>query len=370
MDNVLPARLPERIVALAEQATGGPVGLYVVDIEGFRVVALSAAAGLPAEIAIRSGIGPEIGRLGLAELAAEAERILPGAAVAPLWVRCRATAVLLAASDPDGALAALAAAAAPAFELASGYTDVIDRARRVRRTSAAAEVQQDLLAPRLASIAGGEIAGSLLPAYDVGGDWFDHAENPEGAWLAVADAMGKGSRAAAVSALALAALRGARRSGDGLEECCQAVHDVIEEMGSASAWFLTAVLATWDASSSTLSWVCCGHPSPVLVTAAGDVEELNGHRTFPLGLAIANPRHFERNQRTLAPGDRVIFYSDGITERRTAGGRFGLDGLIASLRSAEDDSAAATVTALERAVLGASDDPISDDATQLVLRVT
>ena len=361
--------MPERLVELAERATGGPAALYVVDIEGSRLVALNAAAGLPSEIEIWSGVGPELGRIGLAELSTEVERTMPGGVVAPLWARCRATAVLLAAQDPDDVLPGLAEAVAPGFELASGYSDVIDRARRVRRTSAAAEVQQDLLAPRMAQIAGGQVAGSLLPAYDVGGDWFDHTENPEGAWLAVADAMGKGVRAAGVSALALAAVRGARRSGDSLEECCQAVHDAIEELGGDTALFVTAVVATWDVTSSTLSWVCCGHPAPVLLTAAGEVHELEGHRTLPLGLEIANPRHFRRNQRTLEAGDRVIFYSDGITERRTATGRFGLQGLIDGLRGAADDSAAAAVIAVERAVLGASPEPISDDATQLVLRV-
>jgi serine phosphatase RsbU (regulator of sigma subunit) len=367
--SVLPAQLPGRLVELAEQATGGPVGLYVVDIEGFRLVSLAGAAGLPAELEIFSGLGPEIGLLGMAEVTQTVERVMPGAVVAPLWARCRATAILLAAQDPHGSLLALAEAVAPGFELAAGYTDVVDRARRVRRASAAAEVQQDMLAPRMAPIAGGALAGSLLPAYDVGGDWFDHAENPEGAWLAVADAVGKGSRAAAVSALGLAALRGARRAGDSLEDCCRRVHDVIADLGGDSALFLTAVVATWDATSSTLSWVCCGHPSPVLVTAGGEVEELVGERTLPLGLTLGD-RRFPRNQRTLGSGDRVILYSDGITERRTASGRFGLEGLVAALRGAADDSAAGTVIALERAVLAASEDPISDDATQLVLRVT
>src|SRR5436190_21106146 len=161
---------------------------------------------------------------------------------------------------------------APHFERATGYTDLIARFRRARRTSAAAEVQQDLLAPRISPIAGAELAGSLLPAYNVGGDWFDHAENPEGAWLTVADAMGKGVRATAVSAIALAALRGARRSGDSLEECCQAVDDAVVEMAVAEPTFLTAVIATWHAASRTLAWVNCGHPPPLLIAADGTAE--------------------------------------------------------------------------------------------------
>jgi hypothetical protein len=366
---VLPALLPERIVQLAEEATGGPAALYVVDIEGRALARAAGAAGLPARIEAGRGLGPELGDLAVDELREQLERVLPGAVAAPLWVRCRATAVLVATQDPTGAVEELARSVAPSFELASGYTDVVDRARRVRRASAAAEVQQDLLAPRIAPIAGGQVAGSLLPAYDVGGDWFDHAENPEGAWLTVADAMGKGPRAAAVSALALAALRGARRAGDSLEECCRAVHETVLALGAFEPTYLTAVVATWHAPSRTFAWVCCGHPRPLLVPASGAPEDLEGNAGIPLGIELGAMRAFERNQRHLEPGDRIVLYSDGITERRTPGGRLGVDGLVRAIGGAADDSAVATAMAVEHAVVGASDAPISDDATQLVLRV-
>lgn len=364
-----PALLPERIVELAERLSEGPAGLYVVDIEGASVRRLAGPAGFPAGIGVRGGLGPELGALAVGELQHEVETVLPGGIVAPLWVRGRATAVLLATQDPGDRLGAFARAVAPRFELASGYSDVVDRARRVRRATTAAELQQDLLAPRIAAIGGGEVAGSLLPAYDVGGDWFDHAENPEGAWLTVADAMGKGLRASAVSALALAALRGSRRAGDGLEQCCQVVHEAVAAMATGEPTFVTVVIASWHAPSSTLAWVCCGHPPPLLVAADGSVEELRGPRTWPLGLTDLGLRTFERAQRRLRPGDRVVLYSDGITERRTAAGRLGLAGLVAAVRSADDSSAVATVAAIERAVLAASRDRVSDDATQLVLRV-
>jgi hypothetical protein len=367
--DVLPARLPDRIVEIAEQLTGGPAALYVVDLQGSSLVRLSGAADLPATIDITGGLGPEAGALTLDKLAGDIDAVLAGGVLAPLWVRQRATAVLLAARDPARSLNSFARAVAPRFELASGYTDVIDRARRRQRTSAAAEVQQDLLAPRITPIAGGEIAGTLLPAYDVGGDWFDHAENPEGAWLTVADAMGKGAPATAVSALALAALRGARRAGDSLEECCQAVHETVEELGVHEPTFLTAVISTWHSPSSTLAWVCCGHPRPLLVAADGSSEELDGPVALPLGLPGASARRFERGERHLSAGDRVILYSDGVTERRTATARFGIDGLLAAVRGAEDTSPVATAAAIESAVLGASDERMSDDATQLILRV-
>jgi hypothetical protein len=367
--DVLPALLPARIVQLTEQLTGGPAALYVIDIEGSSACRLTAAAGFPAAIDISGALGPEAGRLAIDDVRVHLEEVVPNAETAPLWVRCRATAVLVASQDPNGALEEIAATVAPYFELASGYTDLIERSRRVHRTSPAAEVQQDLLAPRITPIAGGEVAGSLLPAYDVGGDWFDHAENPEGAWLTVADAMGKGVRATAVSAIALAALRGARRSGDSLEECCQAVDDAVLEMAAVEPTFLTAVIGTWHAASRTLAWVNCGHPAPLLMAADGTTEELCGPVSLPFGVAEPGARHFERAQRNLSSGDRVIFYSDGITERRTPSGRFGIDGLIGAVNTAADASAAAVADAIERAVMNASEEDISDDATQLVLRV-
>jgi serine phosphatase RsbU (regulator of sigma subunit) len=367
--DVLPALLPDRIVQLTERLTDGPAALYVIDIEGSSACRLTAAAGFPATIEISGALGPEAGRLAIDDVRLRLREVLPNAKAAPLWVRCRATAVLVASQDQHGALEEIAATVAPYFELASGYTDLIERVRRVRRTSPAAEVQQDLLAPRITPISGGELAGSLLPAYDVGGDWFDHAENPEGVWLTVADAMGKGVRATAVSAIALAALRGARRSGDSLEECCQAVDDAVLEMARAEPTFLTAVIANWHPASRTLAWVNCGHPAPLLLAADGTTEELGGPVSLPFALAEPGTRHFERVQRNLSSGDRVVFYTDGVTERRTASGRFGIDGLIGAAGTAVDASAAAVADAVEQAVMGASDEGISDDATQLVLRV-
>jgi serine phosphatase RsbU (regulator of sigma subunit) len=90
---------------------------------------------------------------------------------------------------------------------------------------------------------------------------------------------------------------------------------------------------------------------------------------LPLGLADAGARSFERGERHLYSGDRVILYSDGITERRTATARFGIDGILEAVRSAADTSPVATAAAIESAVLGASDERMSDDATQLILRI-
>ena len=136
-----------------------------------------------------------------------------GAAVLPLMLRGRALSALVFAAPPSGDLEALAARGAAALELAERHTDVLANARRHRECSAAAELQQDLLPPRIGHLEGAEVAGSILPAYDVGGDWIDHCAMADGGWLGVADAVGKGPQASAIGAIALGAYRAARRGG-------------------------------------------------------------------------------------------------------------------------------------------------------------
>lgn len=197
-------------------------------------------------------------------------------------MRGRATSILVCGGSPQRPLEALAREAAQALELATGYTDVIERARRLEATSPAAEIQQSLLAPRIADLGDAQVVGSLLPAYDVGGDWFDHADDPDRVWLAVADAVGKGPHAAAISALGLASLRAGRRSGCDLERCCALVDETLGQLADES--WMTACVATWERATRTFTWVACGHPSPLLIKADGSVEELDGATTYPLGV--------------------------------------------------------------------------------------
>ena len=143
---------------------------------------------------------------------------LPGCVAEPLWLRGRVIALLLCVGTPVGSLEDIAKQGAAALELANDYTDFIEAARRRKPTTPAAEIQQNLFPPRIARIAGGQLAGGLLPTYEVGGDWFDFVENRDGAWLAIAGAVGTGPTAAGLGAAALGSLRAARRSGEDLEQ--------------------------------------------------------------------------------------------------------------------------------------------------------
>ncbi len=368
LESVPPASVPDQLVAEARRRAGVPVALYVVDIDGSLLLRLAGSEDFPIQLPAPLALGPEIASEGIDELRERLRSELPGCVLAPMWLRGRATGLLLALRTPQEPLAEVAKQGAAALELADGYTDVLNAARRRKQTNPSAEVQQSLLPPRLARVAGAEIACSVLPSYEVGGDWVDFVENREATWLAVADAAGRGPTAAGLGASTLAALRSARRSDATLEQATAAMHDVIQEMGD-EGFFVTAVVARWHAPSSTFSWVNCGHPPPLLAAPDGSLEELRAPRHFPLGLFPAE--EFRVEERRLKTGERVILYSDGIRMRRTAGGGwFGLAGIERAASAVGRPSAVSTARSIQEAVVNASETPMRDDATLLVMAVS
>ena len=206
----------------------------------------------------------------------------------------------------------------------------------------------------------------MLPAYDVGGDWFDHAENPDGVWLALGDAMGKGIRAAATSAVSIGALRSARREGGDPQTCAREMHRAIHDLGTGG--FVTAVVGFWAPSTSDFTWTNCGHLNPLL-GRDGVVRELAADSDYPLGI-LERERTLPTATIRLRAGDRLLLYSDGIVEARLAdGSRFGLPRLEALLLESCNAAPTIAVKTIEQAVLAATREQIGDDATQLLLAV-
>jgi serine phosphatase RsbU (regulator of sigma subunit) len=368
LDEVPPHLVPDQLVAEARRAAGVPVALYVVDIDGSQLVRLAGSEDFPAELDAPPAIGPEIVPEGLSSYESRLRQRLPGCVSQPLWLRGRVTGLLLSIGTPVQPLDDIAKQGAAALELANAYTDVIEAARRRKPPTPAAEIQQNLFPPRIARLSGAEIAGGLLPTYEVGGDWFDFVENRDGTWLAIADAAGTGANAAGLGAAALGALRAARRSGDDLEDAVAAMHDTVLRLGNPD-FLVTAIVARWRASTSTFTWVNCGHPDAILVGVDGRVAELEGPPHDPLG-AGADARTFEAAERKLAAGERLVLITDGVTGRRMEdGGVFGIDGIRQAVAEAASATAAATAMAILQAVSDSWREPLEDDGTAVVLSV-
>jgi serine phosphatase RsbU (regulator of sigma subunit) len=368
LDEVPPHLVADQLVAEARRVAGVAVALYVVDIDGSQLLRLAGSEEFPELIDAPPALGPEIVPEGLPEFYDRLQRQLPGCVAEPLWLRGRVTGLLVCVGAPLAALGDVAKQGAAALELANDYTDYIEAAKRRKPTTPAAEIQQHLFPPRIARIAGAQFAGTLLPTYEVGGDWFDFVENRDGAWLAIADAAGTGPTAAGLGAAALGALRAARRSGQDLLQALTSMHETVGRLDHPN-FYITALIARWHAATATLTWVNCGHPAAYLVETEGSLIELESPAHPPLGINDGQPS-FTPTHRRLHSGERLILVTDGIIERRLeTGGTFGVEGLKQALERADNPTAASTAMAIQQAVTDCWREPLEDDATVVVMTI-
>jgi serine phosphatase RsbU (regulator of sigma subunit) len=364
-DVVPPALLPEQLVAEAQRIAQVPVALYVLDIDGSHLLHMAGPARLGRKLRAPLAIGPELDASGLSALREHLARYR-ACEVYALWLRGRANGVLITFGHPAQPLSELARQAAAAVTLADRYTDVFALAQRRKQPRAAAEIQQSLLPPRIARVTGGEVAGNVLPSYEVAGDWFDVTENAEGVWISIANGLGGSTRAAASSAVALGALRASRRSGGGNSEALVVMHRTLQEMPGPRAE-MTAAVAVWDPATHALSVANCGHLPPVILRADSEVELLSTPPTRGLG-GRARVKPVERRTR-LEAGDRLLMVSDGVTECGEGSACLGVEGVIEAAQRSQRPTAADTVRDIHEAVLAVTDGDLRDDSTVVCLAV-
>ncbi len=369
LDSVPPHLVAEQLVAEGQRTAGVPVALYLVDIDGSRLVRIAGSREFPTHLDHVVALGGEMPPDGIAALESRLADQFPGSAPYPMMVRGRAIGVLVAVRQPGASLRELARQGAAAIALTSAYTDVFEGGRRTRQPSPAAELQLGLLPPRIMNVTGAELAGSLVPAYESGGDWFDFADNHDGAWLAIADPKGSGPASTALGALALAALRSARRSDATLERAALCMDQIVREVGGTE-FTINALIARWSAPTSRVAWISCDGPPLMIASADGTTEQLESRTQGALGSSEHTVER-QRHERRLHPGERLILCSDGASIRPTAGYEdpatpTDINQAIMATRHA---SAAATVRHILDVIASASPDGPEDDVAVITLRI-
>ena len=364
LNKVPPFQLGEQIVAEAQRLPGiSSAALYVVDLDGASMQRLAGAATFPAQVTAPLAVGPEVPREGVAAIRAVFEELLPGATVAPLQLRGRAIGLLLAVGTVSDQLRDLASEAAIALALAPAYSDHIDTVRRTRPTSPAAEIQQNLLPPRIARVGGATLAGNVLPGYEIGGDWFDYTENPRGTWIGIADSAGTGAAAAGIGAVTLGAFRSVRRESIDPAESLLAMHKVLLEIGDGAATS-TATIGHWNAPASTFRWVTAGDEPPFRITARRPTQARSTATCTRPWEAKTSPTSSTPTRPALTrPND----FSSSPTASPTQPTASGSPRSTRAVAKADNNAAPATLRAIEDQLRVANPDQLDDDATIIVL---
>ena len=245
------------------------------------------------------------------------------------------------------------------------YTDAFARVRTVAPLSLSAHLQWQTLPPLSMTTPVVDLAGILEPAYEVGGDSFDYAFNDPVLHVAVFDAMGHGLEAATMATVVIAAYRHARRAELTLTEMYPAMDQAVAT--SFPGRFATAQLGRLDTKAGVLSWVNAGHPPALWVRRSRVIGELTGPVSRPVGFGAGIP---VVQTAQLEPGDRVLFFTDGVIEERLSGGeQFGEERLrdLIEQTTAADLTCAETVRRLSHALMAARSGRTSDDASLLLL---
>jgi serine phosphatase RsbU (regulator of sigma subunit) len=250
-----------------------------------------------------------------------------------------------------------------------------------RELEIARNIQQSFLPEVLPSIDGYLLAACFRPAREVAGDFYDVFTLVDGrVALIVADVCGKGVGAAVFMAAFRTVLRAItsdayatlERNGSAIEDAAEIgriaafLSDYIATTHGRTNMFTTLFFGVLHPQSSTLSYVNGGHDAPILLRSTGSVERL-----LPTGPAVGllPGFTFPVATTTLAAGDALIVYTDGVVDARDSRGvAFSEDRLVDLVSSAEP-SASAMVSRIERAVIEhVSGADQFDDVTVLVLR--
>lgn len=250
----------------------------------------------------------------------------------------------------------------------------IDNAQRAEQHSATSHALQQALLPRaLPTTAGITFAAAYVPGgtTEVGGDFYDVVPAASGGWLAaIGDVCGKGAKAASRTSLVRDVLRAIFRDRGSLVSTISSLNEVMLEAADP-AQFCTLAAATVSHTTPghsgpvAVDLVLAGHPQPVLLRAGGGAEFVG---RFGTAIGLVDRIELTRTTHTLDPGDLLLFYTDGVTERRRGNDQFGSERLLRVAADCAGMSAERTVSTVRAAVEAFSPDERRDDIALLAIQ--
>lgn len=265
-------------------------------------------------------------------------------------------------------LVAIAASAAMAIENARLYQVAVEKGRLERELQMARELQAGLLPREIPQLPGWECIARWLPAREVAGDFYDFIPGEGGAcgWV-IADVSDKGMPAALFMALSRSIVRASLTDTPSPAEGMARANRLICA-DATGGMFVTLFFARLDPSAGTITYVNAGHDPP-LFYRAGEAQPARLTRTGLL-LGMTEDARYEQRTVTLAPGDFILCYTDGVTDALDGDGReFGIERLQQVVLEHRHAPATAIVNAVEQALADFSGGGTPfDDVTILTIK--
>jgi len=233
-------------------------------------------------------------------------------------------------------------------------------------------IQMSLLPRRLRQLEGFDIAADTVPAEEVGGDVYDVQRVESGVLaLTVADASGHGLPAALQARDVVIGLRMGQARNEKITTLIERLNRVIHRTGLTSR-FISLIYGELE-DNGNFTYVNCGHCPPLLMTPTGDAFLLQ--TTGPV-LGPLPDANYRRSYVTLRPGEIMVLFSDGVTERGLGGegddddtrAEFGIEKLVRICKENRQQSASEIVATVLAAVRAFGDGaPLEDDVTLMVV---
>jgi sigma-B regulation protein RsbU (phosphoserine phosphatase) len=252
------------------------------------------------------------------------------------------------------------------------------REKMNREIEIAREVQERLFPQRLPQVAGLDYCGRCRTALGVGGDYYDFLALPDGMLgVALGDISGKGIPAALMMASLQASLRAeATRARNEIAGLMSRVNQALFEASSEDR-YATFFYAQFDPATRRLTYVNGGHCAPMLFRATCDaaIERLHSNKIERLEtggpvVGLIPDCAYEQAEVILNPGDRLVIYTDGVSEAMNRSlEEWGEGRMIAAVRKADGCTASDTIAQiLQAADAFAAGAPQHDDMTLVVMR--
>jgi serine phosphatase RsbU (regulator of sigma subunit) len=259
------------------------------------------------------------------------------------------------------------------------HEDIVEKGRLDEELKLGREIQMNLLPRQIPCVPNLSLQGMMTPAKEIGGDYYDFIPLPNKEELAIVigDVSGKGVAAGLLMSMVKATIHAFSQEGASPKQILLRTNAFLHQhVGSQK--FMTLLYLKWQSQSRTLSYSSAGHehilicraqgPATTGRTATGVVEAIVSGG-FMLGMIADIDKFLEERQIRLGPSDKILLYTDGVTEAENASGeRFGLEQLKESFQRHSQKSTGELMQAVKDEVytfIGAH--PQYDDITLVVM---